>query len=102
MHIREGDDLRRSQVAELEHTIVFNRIVLQIGDEVLIEAWTEFSNMMIQEFVYDACWNYLSPDVSVPRELRQRFNNAFAVILGRCRPLSPIAVIRSLLLDATV
>jgi hypothetical protein len=49
----------------------------------LADAWEKFSNMIIQEFIYDTWWGALSPDTHFPALVRDLLNNAAACLVTR-------------------
>jgi hypothetical protein len=51
----------------------------------LADAWEKFSNMIIQEFIYDMWWGALSPDTHFPALVRELLNNAAACLVTRAK-----------------
>jgi hypothetical protein len=54
----------------------------------LADAWEQFSNMIIQDFIYDAWWGVLSPDTHFPSLVRDLLNNAAACLVNRAKEVS--------------
>jgi hypothetical protein len=65
---------------------------MQVGDATIATAWEQFSDLILQHFVYDAFWASLSPDARFPWLTRRLLNNAFARLVSRARRLSAHAV----------
>lgn len=74
---------------------------LQIKPE-LADEWDRFSGVVLQEFIYDAWWGRLSPDLRFVAHTRFVFNDAFAALLQRGRALSPHCVLCHILDSVSV
>jgi len=57
-----------------------------VGSSVVAAAWERFSGAIIQEFIYDSWWSYLSPpDREFPAEVRWLLHHAFGEVARRAR-----------------
>lgn len=58
-------------------------------------AWSTLSGSIIQEFLYDSFYSYLTPDREFPAEARRVLNGAFGQLASRARRVD----LRAALLD---
>lgn len=56
-----------------------------VGDDAVADAWEAFAGAIVQEFIYDAWWSYLSPDTAFPAEVRRLLHDAFGGGAARAR-----------------
>lgn len=65
----------------------------QVGNEVVASAWEQFVMLIVQEWVYDAFWGFLSPDTTFPAEIRQLLHDAFGNVAERAHRVDVNAVL---------
>lgn len=56
-----------------------------VGSDEVAAAWERLSGAIMQEFIYDAWFSYLSPDREFPVEVRRLLNHAFGEVARRAR-----------------
>ncbi|KAL4430933.1 hypothetical protein ABPG75_006189 [Micractinium tetrahymenae] len=63
---------------------------------VVEEAWARFAGSIVQEFLYDTWYAYITPDREFPAEVRRILNTAFGQLALRARRLDLRAVMNDL------
>jgi hypothetical protein len=78
-------DMRARLICDQLH--VTNSEHPQMTEELAL-AWQHLSDLIIQDFIYDAFWSEMSPDTQFPKQVRQLLNDVFAILVHRSRCLS--------------
>jgi hypothetical protein len=69
---------------------------MQVGNEVVATAWEQLVLLIVQEWIYDAFWGFLSPDTTFPAEIRQLLLDVFGDVASRARSVDVNVVLGQL------
>lgn len=56
-----------------------------VGSPEIADAWERLAAAVVQEFVYDSFWSYVSPDTELPSEVRRLLHSVFGAAAARAR-----------------